>query len=197
MSDSQQKPWSDNPSAPMISYDLYFFEKVWFAGNFVSCSILYGARKELTPTKLSSCAHFVCPVILGIVIVLFFKCMVALFSPEHRRGDRIKWGLVSYTMAMFSLVTIGTALQLNLQSISYIDNSQFPGVEGVIPPGPIGYQDLTAPKAIAIIQNVVFILSNWLADVGSWSAFCLMPCSPARVPDANSSSSIVAISSTP
>ena len=96
--------------------------------------------------------------------MLFFKCMAALFDPAHRRGEPIKWGLVTYTVVMFSLATIGTALQLNTQSISYIDNRQFPGVEGVLAPGPITYQDFIAPKAITIVQNAVFILSNWLAD---------------------------------
>ena len=102
--------------------------------------------------------------ILGIAIALFSKCMVALFDPIHRRGEPIKWGLVTYTVVMFSLVTIGTALQFDTQSVSYIDNRQFPGAGGIYPPGQTTYQDLIAFKPIAVIQNVTFILSNWLAD---------------------------------
>ena len=98
------------------------------------------------------------------VIVLFFRCMVALFDPDYRRGERIRWGLVSYTMAMFLLVTIGTATQLNAQSIAYIDDRQFHGAGGVLSPGPIGYLTLIASKPISVIQNIAFALNNWLAD---------------------------------
>ena len=99
----------------------------------------------------------------GIVIVVSFKCITALFNPVHRRGEPIKWGLVSYTAVMFTLATIGTAAQLHVQSISYIDNREFPG-GGVFPPGPLGYQVFLNPNAIIIIQNTVLALSNWLAD---------------------------------
>ena len=101
----------------------------------------------------------------GIVIVLFFKSIAALFDPVHRRGEPIKWGLVSYVVVMFLLVTIGTAMQLNVQSISYIDNREFPGAEGLPMPGPAGYQEIIVqPEAIDVIQNFVFALNNWLAD---------------------------------
>ena len=92
--------------------------------------------------------------------------MVALFNPVHRRpGEYIKWGLVSYTAAMFSLATVQTALSLDIQSISYIDNREFPGVEDLqIPPGPFGYQWFISPDVINIVPSVVFALSNWLAD---------------------------------
>ena len=109
-------------------------------------------------------AHSIFRLILGIVIVLFFKSIAALFDPVHRRGEPIKRGLVSYTVVMFLLVTVGTGMQLDVQSISYIDNRGFPGVEGVIPPGPVGYQELIQPEPIDFVQNIVFALSNWLAD---------------------------------
>ena len=104
-------------------------------------------------------------VLLGIVIVVFFKCIAALFDPVHRRGEPIKWGLVCYTVVMFLLVTIGTAMQLDVQSISYIDNRDFPGLGSAIPPGPVGYELwFIQPNAIVVIQNFLFVLSNWLAD---------------------------------
>ena len=96
-------------------------------------------------------------VILGIVVIVFFKCMAALFDPDHRRGEAIKWGIVSYTVAMFSLVTVGTAAQFDVQSISYIDNRGYHA-------GPLGYQLAIYSEAINVIQNVAFALSNWLAD---------------------------------
>ena len=69
--------------------------------------------------------------------MLFFRCMAALFDPCHHRGEPIKWGLVSYTVIMFSLVTMQTAVNLDILAISYIDNCKFPGVEDTLPPGPV------------------------------------------------------------
>ena len=101
---------------------------------------------------------------LGIVIVVFFKCMAALLNPVYRRGEPIKWGLVSYTALMFSLVAVGTMMQLDVQFTSYIDNREFPGNDEVSRPGPIGYQLVIYSGAISVIQNVTFTLTNWLAD---------------------------------
>ena len=58
MSDSQERPWSDNPNAPKIPYNLYFDEKAYFAGTFVG-SILYGTREASLHKRLSIRAHFV------------------------------------------------------------------------------------------------------------------------------------------
>ena len=90
--------------------------------------------------------------------------MAALFDPVHRSGERVKWGLVSYTVVMFSLATVCTAMNLHIQSISFIDNRDFPGLEDLLPPGPIGYVGFIYDKAINVIPNVAFLLNNWLAD---------------------------------
>ena len=135
--------------------------------------------------------------LLGVLIVLFFQCMAALFDSANRRGEGIKWGLVSYTMAMFSFATVLTGMQLNIRSISYIDNREFPGVEGVLPPGPLGYQSFIWSGTLTLIPSLMFALNNWLADgllVGS-----SLNSTPIR-PGANagsSSSSTVAACSTP
>ena len=55
-------------------------------------------------------------------------------------------------------------MQLNVQSISYIDDRGFPGVKGLLIPGPAGYQFSIAAEAIVVVQNVFFVLNNWLAD---------------------------------
>ena len=162
-SGSQQKPWSDNPNALKIPYQLYFWEKSLFAGNLIS-SILYGmpGYGYLQPhDRLSALTLFV-RLILGIVVVVSFKCIAALFNPIYRRGERVKWGLVCYTVVMFSLATIETAMTLDVQSISYIDNREFLA-KGALP-GPIGYQGILYPEAINIVPNVAYALSNWLAD---------------------------------
>ena len=100
--------------------------------------------------------------VLGIVIVLFFQCMIALFNPVYRRGEGIKWGLVPYTMVMFLVATVGTAAALDVESLSYINNSEFPGTEGVAPPGPFGYQVYL--KTLNVVSDLMFNLNNWLAD---------------------------------
>ena len=102
--------------------------------------------------------------ILGVLIVLFFKCITALLNPVYRRGGSIKWGLVLYSVVMFSLATVFTAMNLDIESISYIDNRNFPGASGVEHPGPLGYFDSIYFKAINIVPNVAYVVSNWLAD---------------------------------
>ena len=90
--------------------------------------------------------------------------MSAFLNPTHGRREGIKWGPVTYTCAMFSFVTIFTAMNLDIQSISFIDNREFPGIPDVLPPGPLGYQFLIYSKAISIVPNLMFLLNNWLAD---------------------------------
>lgn len=146
--------------------------------------------RERFPTHLSVCAHFVW-FITGMVIVLSFKCMAALLNPVYCRGEPIKWRLVSFTMAMFSIATIGTAMNLSILSIIYIDNREYPGAGGVIPPGPLGYRWLISPKALTIIPNLMFYVTNWLGD-GLLVGFCLVPRSFIQVSNPGSSSSIAA-----
>ena len=55
-------------------------------------------------------------------------------------------------------------MNLDILSISYIDNREFPGVEGEIQPGPYGYQLFVSPEAINVIPTAVLTLTNWLAD---------------------------------
>lgn len=160
MPDPQQKPWSDNPNAPKIPYSLYVAEKADFAGILIG-SILYGMY--YLHVRISVPTSFFL-FIIGILIVLFFQCMAALLDPARRRREGVRWGLVFYTVAMFSFSTVLTGMGLNIQSLSFIDNREFPGIEGVLPPGPLGYQGLVRPMAFSIIPNLMFFLNNWLAE---------------------------------
>ena len=83
--------------------------------------------------------------------------MAALFDSINRRGERIKWGLVAYTVAMFSIATALTGMQFNIRSISYIDNREFPGVEGVLPPGPLGYQSFIWSGALTSVVLIELV----------------------------------------
>lgn len=163
MWDSQYGPRSDRPYAPKIPYSQYFDEKAYFAGTLVA-SILHGTPTDI-PLPISPCSFpYFLSILLGIVVILFFKCMAALVNPVDRRGEPIKWGIVSYTMVMYSVVTVQTAMDLDVQTISYIDNRGFPGVKGEVSPGPIGYQSYISHQARGIFSNVMFFLNVWLAD---------------------------------
>ena len=100
---------------------------------------------------------------LGIVIVLFFQCMGAFFDPVNRSRGGTKWGFVAHTAAMFSFATIYIAMSSNIQSVSFIDNREFPAsVNGVS--GPVGYQFFISSEAICITPTLTILLNNWLAD---------------------------------
>lgn len=75
----------------------------------------------------------------------------------------MKWGLVAYTTVAFSFVTILTAMDLDIQSVSYIDHRGFPGVDG-LSPGPHGYLDLINSNAINVVPNSMFFLNSWLTE---------------------------------
>jgi len=115
-----------------------------------------------TPST-SNLAH-VTRSIPGVLIVLFFQCMAALFNPVNRKLEGIKWGFVSYTVAAFSSVTILNGMAFHVEFLSYINNRESPGVEGIIPPGPSGYPLSIWTEALSIIPRLMFLLNNWLAD---------------------------------
>ena len=99
--------------------------------------------------------------------------MSALLSHANRATGGVNWLLVAHTTAMFSFVTIYTAMNTNLQSISYIDNREFPGIDDQISLGPLGYQLFIYGEAVSVVPNIMFLLNNWLADgLLVSSAFC-------------------------
>ena len=118
--------------------------------------------------------------------------MNALLHPINRATEGIRWGLVAHTAAMFAFVTIYTALNLQIQSISYIDNRNFPGTDGTPWPGPIGYEFFIYYKAISIVPSVAFQMNTWLADGILVSSLFNSVAQVSNV--GHSSSSIVAIS---
>jgi len=99
-----------------------------------------------------------------VVITLFFQCIAALLNPIYRRGEGIKWWFVSHTVAMFSCVTMYTAMNLHIQSISFIDNRETVPDPTLAISGPLDYQFNIRGMALGLIPNVMFNLNNWLAD---------------------------------
>jgi len=161
MSDPWFQRWSNDTDSPPIPKGDYIEEKATLAGSFIG-SILYGTP----PTRLSIRTDFNHSVILGLVILLFFQCMAAFLNPVRRRGEGIKWWLVSHIVAMFSFVTVYTAMNLHIQSKSFIDKRQayYQITSTTISSGPLNYQFSTRRVALGIIPNVMFNLNNWLAD---------------------------------
>ena len=161
--DPWHQPWSNGSTAPHITKFDYTTEKATLAGSFIG-SILYGTgvRPHARLFALTSIVRRV----LGLLTMLFFQCMVALRNPVHRREEGTNWWLVSYTVAMFSFVTVYTAMNLHIQSNSFIDNRQdIPaGSWPASISGPLHYQESIRITALSLIPNVMFSLNNWLAD---------------------------------
>jgi len=120
------------------------------------------ARNRRLDARLTALALFA-RFILGVLIVLFFQCMAALFNLAYRRGEGIRWGLVSYTTVMFLFATVYTAMNLNMQSTSFIDNRKFLGLGGSSL-GPLGYQAFARSELFNLTPNLMFLLNCWLAD---------------------------------
>lgn len=90
--------------------------------------------------------------------------MSALLNPVDSTRGGIRWPLVAYTFVMFSIVTLSNAIGLDIRSVSYVDNREFPGVDWELPPGPVGYENLIVYEAISVLPSITFFVNNWLAD---------------------------------
>ena len=83
---------------------------------YLGALILYGARRPgnsiiraPNPSRFRIRVRF----IPGVLVVLFFKCVAALLNPVYRRGEPIKYGLVSYTAVMFLVVTVENVIDIH------------------------------------------------------------------------------------
>ena len=151
---------SGNPYAPKLPSHVIWLEHAAFTGNNIG-EIFYGTHLIHHSANYIDISH---PSLQGMLIILYFETIAALLSPFHRKGQSIKWGLVGYSTVMFGLVTTFTAMNVWLQQLSYIDNREFPGVPGTLPPGPIGWSLFMYSKPLVIIPNACFIIANWMAD---------------------------------
>lgn len=102
--------------------------------------------------------------VLGIAIVLFFRCMNTLFNTVNRPSGTVKWPLVAHTLAMFSTLTASMALYLDTQSVAYIDNRNAPGDDDLSFPGSWVYQDFHYSKATSFALTITILLNMLLAD---------------------------------
>ena len=100
---------------------------------------------------------------LGIVVALFFQCTATLLSRTNPMKNGIRWALVAHTVILFLFLAIPLGIDLDYLSVEYIDNREFPDNDE-LPPGPLGYDFLLSLKATTTVFNVMFPLSQWLAD---------------------------------
>ena len=84
-------------------------------------------------------------------------------QPRLSQWDGTKWGLISYTMAMFSFATAYTAIKLHTLSTSSVGNRGFADPNGTLV-GPHGYQSVIRLTELGVIANLVYLLNNLLAD---------------------------------
>ena len=160
MSSPSKNIWSNNPNAPQITPLRYRWEKAIACGVFIT-AILYGMVADNLGLPLL--AMYFLPFNSGIIIVLFYRCMAALLGPVNRRKG-VEWGLVAHTLAMFSFLTTNVCMNLDLQSISYVDNREFPGVSAM-GPGPFAYQyDYLSSDPMNTVPETLFLFNTWLAD---------------------------------
>jgi hypothetical protein len=86
-----------------------------------------------------------------------------LLGPISRTKKGIGRGLVLQTVAMFTFITIYNALQLVVQSFSYINNREFPGNHNY-PPGPLAFWFPGFESTSLIVTAAILPLNQFLAD---------------------------------
>ena len=177
MPDSHQTPWSNHPDAPKISRQLYIQEKGYFISDFIG-SILYGMCKQPQPSRHLPTPSLSDLLIPGLLVVLFSRCITALFNPTYRRWRGIKWGLVSYTTIVFLVGTVVSGMDFNIKSDSYINNREFRDAGDVLPPGPLGYRSSIFSDVPMIVFDFMFFLNGWLANglLVNFSFFSVLTC---------------------
>lgn len=117
----------------------------------------------MSEEKVRLAGAVIAAMLYGVVVPLFFQCISASLSPANPTRGNIKWKLVAHTAAIFTFITIFTAVTLNSQSEFYIDNREFPRFDGTTPP-PITGSLFDYSKAIGIVSTVTFVLNSWLSD---------------------------------
>lgn len=162
------------------------------------------ARRQISPEKLPAQYStvrslsifprlFVSILILGIALILFFRCMSILLDPDNRARGGGKWPLVVHTVTIFLIDTAYTIINLLILSVSYVDKREIQG-SSLDSPGPFGYLHLTYSRPSGLVSTTAFLLNNLLVD-----GFLVRPVfnSLARISDEGfASSSTVATSCT-
>ena len=86
--------------------------------------------------------------------------MSVLLSPVYRVRKAIKWGLVTYIVVMFSVMTIGCTINRDILSVAYIDNREYEYA------GPLEYLDVIVENrdTIYLVPAFALPISQWLVD---------------------------------
>ena len=86
--------------------------------------------------------------------------MSALLDPVYRTKKVIKWGLVTYIVALFSSLTIGCAIVRDTLSAAYIDNREYDVA------GPFEYLVVLglSKDVLHLVPALLFPINQWLTD---------------------------------
>ena len=76
----------------------------------------------------------------------------------------VKWGFLIHTVLIFSFTTVSCAIEGIGRSNAYTDNREYPGVDNVFSPGPIGYLDVISASTVGTIEYLANPLNQWLID---------------------------------
>ena len=90
--------------------------------------------------------------------------MSALFNDVKLPRGTIKWPLVAHTVTMLSILTVVTAIYLEVQPFVNIDDRKSPGGVGLPFPGSLIYQSFIYSKVNGVVIMTMVFLNTWLAD---------------------------------
>jgi hypothetical protein len=149
-------PRSQYPYAPVLGWSQYYYEQASFFGGHIS-AMLYGISAYLS----------VCPCLPRLFDLNSRDCHRTVLpvhgrvvQPLQSRNSGHQMGLGAYTVAMFSFVTIATAMNLNLLDLllHYISRT----LRGLSVTLLTAHIHNYSPRRPA--PNILFFLNSCLAD---------------------------------
>ena len=136
------------------NFDLLFVRSNLSGGILVG--VFYGMNTSLACTELTI-------IFLGMVLVLYAKCMQTLWYMRKRiRNANI---LMLHSTIVFIMNTLYTASVSRVLELTFVDNDDFPG-------GPFAYLNLEFFIPINILGSIVFLIANWLLDALMVRIYC-------------------------
>ncbi|EIW81727.1 hypothetical protein CONPUDRAFT_54805 [Coniophora puteana RWD-64-598 SS2] len=91
----------------------------------------------------------------GVHLTLFFLCFNGILS-SSRKGAQ-EWINLGYICVLFTLGTLGNALNSRWIEMIFVDNINFPG-------GPLAFSEAEGTDWVLVVCNSVYIVNIFLAD---------------------------------
>ncbi|EIW81764.1 hypothetical protein CONPUDRAFT_152668 [Coniophora puteana RWD-64-598 SS2] len=119
----------------------------WAPVNATS-SELWGQRALIDGMMISSVGY-------GINVTLFFQCFNILVS-RHRKS-RTDWFHLVYICLLFTMATLGNAINTKWCEMMFVDDINFPG-------GPVAFNSEESGYLMNLVGNCVYIINLWFQD---------------------------------